>query len=456
MSNNVDLAQLKCMSGHQSELYTVHEESDVGFPFANDQRLSLAYFPYIINTPAAQEGENFVFNMDPYGRYHLLISSSLNFKLPQLKIRESYRNDFRIAWKNDLGYNVVSSGDLLIDGEIFQTLTASSMKHAEQFCYLSNADSENKRKIMSRSNGNDSSLTNWSVSLPEFEIISEQPWFYSRGTIISLPLKSLYPGLYEQISQRYSFDLEVANLLRAQCKDESGEWIEIPFSEAYHVIEGLPQNSRLPVPSLQCEYIRLGEEAVSYFRECSEPRFREFIVPVFNSYRSNDETELGRSARINITNDRPCTALMWSLRNIKNLGEISYCTTKNPRNPIKTCSLSFYDGSSENFLFRNLSSAQFSRGIHTRKFPSAPNVIGMNAWSIALDAGSLDIDSTFAFTPARNSVFSCQLCERSVEDVNDKFILELTTIELRKFSIDIADEESGDGKTKKFKFSLHY
>ena len=361
MASNADLAQKSSMSDVQKDLYECEDESEVGFPFANDQRKSMSYFPESTMISGVAEGNKFKFNMDLHGKHHLLIASSLNFKTPAVSVKENFRGDYRIRWGADMGFNIVESASLQIDGDDFQTLTASAMKHAEQFCFLGTSDSESKRRIMSQSNGNDPSLVTWSSSLPEFDIISEQPWFYSRGTIIAMPLRALYAGLYFQIDQLYMFDLDISHFLCIQYRDETGEWIDVPFRANQQILEGLPQNCRLPVPYIRGEYIHLGNEAVEYLNECSEKRFREFIVPVFNTYVSKDTKGPGGSLSVEIVNNHPCSALMWSLRNQtrKRFGDVSYYTTKF-RNPIKDCTLSFHDNNTKKYLFQDTPISQFS------------------------------------------------------------------------------------------------
>lgn len=452
MAANTDFSKLASMSVSQASLYTIDDERDSGCPFANDQTKTMAYFPHTTVIAPVLVTEMFSYDMDSAAKFDFLLLSALDFKTVPVKVKPEFQMNHRIAWTPDLGFNIVESAELVIDGDVHQTLTASSLKHAFQFFYLSNSDSHNKRSTSDRSNGNDPALTNWSTSLPETEIISEQPWSYSRGSIIAFPLNKLYPGLYKTLKQNYRFRLEIAQLLRMQrlVENEFGDtWVDIPFDKSILVMDNYPVNGELPVPSLLCEYISLSDEAADYFRECSEARFREFVVPTFTSFTSAQNSVFSTGAPISrkLVGSNPCTAIMWSVSDVNQeaLNNRSANLTSLGREPIKSCTLNYTDRT-EKFIFRREPACHFNRGIHMRKFRSAPIRPGFYGWSVALDSGSLDADSTIEFNTERQFCLDCELVQKLPEESSSEFRLDVTAVELKKYAIVPSD----DGRTFRF------
>lgn len=426
----------------------LHGDLEAASPFINNQRKTSFFEPRKQKVIAATTQSNkCVYDVDPHSEHHFLENAAFNFELPAINVKTSHSSKLQICWCKNIGINIINRVSLEKDEKELAHFTNHSLEYKMQFYFYSSNDGARKRELFNQSIGNSPELIEFSSSVPEYEIISEIPFFINDCTMFSLPLRKLYPGIYKKLNMVTKFNLDISKLLRVRElreNDFSPEWVEVPLTTQHlSLLEGVPQDGKLSVPFLRCQFFDIGSNTVDYLRCSPEPE-RTFYVDAYKQFRSEQSGDLGGMRSIVLRSSNPVNALMWSMVNetaaAKN--DLSCHTTSTGRIPIKDNSLTYYDERTREVpVFSEETSAQFYRGDSLKRFPSAPTTKGLLGWVPGVRTGTPDGDTELEFHSSYNYTLTCNLVSPTPEEANEKFSLIVVTCEKRKIQIIQNEEE---------------
>lgn len=235
--------------------------------------------------------------------FDLLTGSELKIEIPQIRVKDEYRDTIRVAWCKNLAHSIIKratfrSGDK--SSEIQQVFSQNTLEH-----YVSTFLNPDKLQEYRELIGNVPELTEFSQELPMYKIIMPQHWFYSLHD--SFGLRLFMCNNNNKFSHNYTFDLSFASHLQAQqYNEETEEWDHIPFHNKYIETSSIDK-IEFNDPVLIGKYVKLTPDVKEWFQNKESEEYS-----ARNSFYFIDTLEKSRTADLNTTcifnvsNSTPC------------------------------------------------------------------------------------------------------------------------------------------------------
>ncbi len=352
--------------------------------------------------------------------FHFLFYTYKRRTLPAIRVAEKYKKSVQICWCHNIGSNDIESASLRFDDDKPQTIDSKWFDVVSQY-YMKPGFQENYKVCV----GNMAYLEQWATELDEFTTNVVQPFYFARHP--SKAIRLFYFGPNSSVRFVYKFKNRIDQLLRMKAYFEDPKtkiegWYEIPVN--YKYLEGVA-DQKLPTPEIWGRYGYITEKELFTYKKFSDKDLSSPFANGDDKDRSNGDSALlalnnrgyeisekvfyiedviaidlpnaqayGTSAKVELNCAIPAKGVFWFAQSVKakmnrNLSNYSSNVDNlyDGWNPIARVSLKYGDM----VKFENMDSDHFEK-IEARHFPSAPSEPGYNAYSIAYDTTSLDID----------------------------------------------------------------
>lgn len=317
-----------------------------------------------------------------YGYDHLH-SSTIEFTLPEIKVKDEFKKHVEICWSPNIGHNVIKEGALYLDNGKAQTITTKWLDmHA--WAYIKNVKKYNKLI------GAVPCLTTWSKHLPQYPISVPQIWFYKNVEhplpIIGGDNKSVNSSIYHQ----YRFELNIANLLRIRVREgDDDEFKPCVFKKEFFSTETLT----ISIPKMFGKFSIFTPTERELFRTNllhPDKNYAYYIEDIIEIKYPNI-SKYGDTVPFNISEKSPVKAYFWFAENIKSRRQnnLSNYTTNAEEsshgyNPCIKYELKYGTNIKDN--------GEFNRSELTESyemFPGTSDVIGYNVYCNCFDTESV-------------------------------------------------------------------
>ncbi len=360
--------------------------------------------------------------------FHVLNSTYLRVKLPELRVSDQYKDTVRICWSHNVAHNIVRKATFMVGDTELPSFDNVWLDMNSQ--WLVKGDKDQMRHL---SMGNVTFLEEWNNFLPSFSASFDQPFFYSRDNTSGYPL---YLNK-KPVKQVYIFRLEIAKLLRMQEK-VSGTWTDIEID-----MKKLTQKVKdIKTPELWARYICLSEEEINH-EKCKA--YHTMYVEDIISCDASNEQQYGSVVETGITCENPCRAFFWNAQNTTaaEFNNHSNYTTNSGNVYTGWSPLSltrFVYGSSKKFTLEH---DQTSRQEGMNMFPRCPGEQGYHAHAVSVDCLSPDRETgiIFADLGAKLSAKLENTNPFGLDRSQDKFQLLVRLLVIKKLCINVATGE---------------
>lgn len=260
--------------------------------------------------------------------FNILISTDLWQTLPQIKVKDSFKEKVQIRWCDNIGLNIVERASLSNGTSVIQAMDYVWINMYYQF-FL---DKKKYDYII----GNRPELTQWTDKLPEARIIVPQCWDYCRSISRALPI-----GLVkETISHIYRMRDRITSLLRLRVKLDE-EWNETTLDNCSFKefpLEGLNYNSTLPYPELYATYANSNANEWSWRSEVEQTIYTYDTISIPGELRCEE----GKKISVPLDINNLSLGVFFAAESVDNTKKNKYCEFHhNHTNPITSVSLMY-------------------------------------------------------------------------------------------------------------------
>jgi len=418
--------ELDSLTPFQQKLHLPSSEEDELFsPFHHQNELSIFYSKVLSKCTFSIESKNIIYNVDKKNDY--LFDNKIHVFLPQVKIKKSFIEKFRISYPENLGISIFEEGVFMVgDIEYGGKLTRQILDfYFQTFCQ--------DRKKFNHDVCNNAKYQTWNTTLPKAKSVLTYPFFYALHTNFSFPL--LFSNENVSIKHKILFKKKLSQILRMQCLIDN-VWTDIEPN--MKVIEG--EDIDLPTPELYLWYATLIPDNKDNVKNCSLVNGeKEFLYKEFNMITLSKKYKYGDNPKINIKNEFPCLGYGWMAENEDSArfnNTSNYTTdTKGPKTEISynpmTDNTMEYAG--DNFKFKDCPSELLQNF-----FGVFSHVNGYNSYFNCIDPISPDMDSgiTYGLDGKAKLTFKLENCNESeiinTDDDEDIDLDNLSKLVLRK------------------------
>lgn len=350
-------------------------------------------------------------NMD----FHLLYYAYLRARLPAIRIRPQYRGKARIAWCHNIGTNLILRAAFMEDNKELQSWDSTWTDINSQFYQSSGAG---KRDAHNVGIGNIKCLEEWAEALPAYTVNIDQPWFYSLEPYYAFPL--LYKNSQTRVMHQYTFQLEIAKLLRVQIL-ENGKWHDV--AKGIHKVVNIKKKDSLKIPELWGRYAYLTDNEVQWWKKCSDKDLpgskisRSLYIRNVEVCDAINSTTFGKVAEVVLESRHPCLAFFWVAENIdarKNRNYSNYTTNTEDLysgwDPITDTTLIY----GTTVRLDKMASDHFTLAEPRKHFPSAPHERGYHGLSYAYDSTNFDADNAIVLDNHMKAKLQCTLGDNNI------------------------------------------
>lgn len=242
-----------------------------------------------------------------YGFDHLH-SSTIEFTLPELKIKDEFKDHIEICWPPNVGHNVISEGSLYLDNSKAQNISTKWLD-VHSWAYV------DKVEKYDRLIGNVPCLTQWTTHLPQYSISVPQVWFYNHPEhplpIIGGDNKAVNSQIYHQ----YKFQLKVSDLLRIRVREKAEtDFKPCEFSKELFITDSF----MIETPKMFGKFSMFTDEERKLFREkILTPNEGDtyYIEDIIQTHSSNPAT-YGSTVNFSLNEKSPVKAYFWMAENL--------------------------------------------------------------------------------------------------------------------------------------------
>jgi hypothetical protein len=336
---------------------------------------------------------------------HLLRYTYLRISIPEIRIKENLKENYRIAWTHNLGNNIVVRASFQEGETVFQTYDSYWLDIFPQF-FMKNNDFQNHLKSI----GSIPELENFSSRLPRKVLSVFQPWYYSYDSALAFPI--FYKGKETRAEHNYFFRRKLVDLLRVSVlRDKT--WVNLNKDEIAEVLHSIIEmdeedysvnkDGMIQIPELWGRYYYLSDAEIKYLMECQKERV--YYIRDLISFESDNLLQDGSSFVLDLKNNYPCLAIFWVAENnnaklLNSYSNYSNSIEGNGTDPIN--SISFYHGNLAKL--ENLSIDHFYIGDARITFPSCPKEQGYYAFAIASNVNSYHAESGLVFSKLNSKI----------------------------------------------------
>lgn len=336
--------------------------------------------------------------------FHGLHRSVLVTRTPDIKVKEEFREEYKIRFCNDLFLNMINEGRLEFNNTELHFFNRMVLrKWVKQgrltdtaYCQL----------------GNYPHLITFSGHLKATSLSFYPPWTYAQGKSMYFPLQLC--GERDNLDHNIDYVLDLSHLL---IMEKDGENIPVQM-DILEVVGGL---DKIPVPQLVGEYTTLTKNECSH-HVCigsGDAPADYFVKNVY--YLEEDEVSLGKKVTIRFDSKKtdPVSRIDWGVINVtqteKNKNHVFTSTSScmgERESPIKKSSLT----SSVDTVFRNLDSHITEVVLNSQT--EEDDLSGWNSWnnSILLKEDDRKFSPSMTFDGGELSFIIHEGCE------GDKFV----------------------------------
>jgi len=319
-----------------------------------------------------REGPFWVYIADQ--NFHLLTWTALLWKLPEIRVKETYKDTVKISWPKNLGYHLIKEAGLY-----FGDIRIQYMDNVWLNIYLNLLDKRpNKREFLMKMIGNRRELNEWSDHLQESTLIVPQPWYYTESEVYAVPL---FYCQQKQVKHKYVFRNKLNEILRMKVKKDN-EWKKIdPLLSYLEITEDV-----ISLPEMIGRYIHLTQEELEWRNRDNLTYYVRDVI------RWVDEVpkSFSDSIVVDIQVSEPCQAIFFVAENIEKVKNRSFdrFTTSTGRNPFSHVKLIY--GIHEKITERDIDIFDSLEPYY--HFPCVPLKRGYNGMSFCYDLNAVDPD----------------------------------------------------------------
>lgn len=191
------------------------------------------------------------YDIDKTYMFSSLAYTWVEIVLPEVKIKDNYKDKYAICWPHNIGHNIIEQGDFLVDNICFGTVTPQILDREIQYCELSG---HGYRDLRQNKIGNIEPLTSFNSELPSYPLSIDIPFYYTRDSIQAYPLHKLQPD--QRVRFLFKYQLNIKKLLIV--KDlETGKLLDfspINESKTMGILDGVIGDNEIPIPNLYCNF----------------------------------------------------------------------------------------------------------------------------------------------------------------------------------------------------------
>lgn len=238
----------------------------------------------------------------PKGNEYVM-SSYIEFTLPAIGVKDSYRDRYRIAWGPNVGNNVIESCVTKIDEYItLQTFDNHWLNIEPHFFRKMGFDDECERGI-----GNTPELQTFGFYLPSHNVRANQPFFYSYSSTVAFPLFLM--NSQSTFKHEYKFIKKIDKLL---CMQElvGDKWVPVPVDMSALICS----SNSIGEISLYGKFCNIKDTEIEWNKcEVEETLFYTNDVCICDS---DTESSLTNNAKIELKSSAPATAIFFFAHNV--------------------------------------------------------------------------------------------------------------------------------------------
>lgn len=325
-----------------------------------------------------------------------IIYSYMIQSLPNVQVKQQFRQNVRIRWGKHLPQKMVVRG----------TLEGGGINYGEfDSIYLGIYSSYSgiPHHCQKRMSGDVPILTEWSDYLQEYDVVILLPWYYSYNTAFCYD--PYYLSNEGSLDHNVTMMTDIKNLLEVQIRDdEDGEWRNLEKDLWNDHLDGIKEG--LDPPSMFARCVCFGSPDF-YARAFNKTKRTMWIKDVVSIDETNHTNQ--KSHRLNIDCRYPCLAIFWVAENEASTARgdpFNYTTTieRQGLDPILTNTLSY--GMSTKL--ENLSSKHFQDIEGMMHFKSVPHDEGYHVYCSGSEPFGFDCDTSIIMCGG-NSFLSCDL-----------------------------------------------
>ena len=314
---------------------------------------------------------------DVSNMFNVLLFTDLWQTLPEIRVKENFKEKIQVKWCDDIGLNIVERASLTNGTSVFQSMDSIWINMYYNF-FMNKQD---YNKII----GNVPELTTWSTYLPETKLIIPQCWDYCRSISKALPV-----GLCKDIiSHVYKMRDKVSSLLRIRIKKDDtwneARLIDCEFKE--FPLEGLNINSTLPQPELYGGYANSTADEWTWRQEEKQVMYTYDVISIPGEIRYEE----GKKFQIPLDIYNAAYCIFFVAECTENINHNVYSDfSMNNHNPISTVALMY----GNNYKIPEIDSMYTSKIVPLRFFNKNIETPGYNVICLGFDPTSSDIDIT--------------------------------------------------------------
>jgi len=363
----------------------------------------------------------------PPEKMDFIYSSCYQAILPELKIKEKYKEQYRMCWQRYVCFNLLEKAEIRSTGD---TPICSLDRYGQEFCHAYMRDQAHTEALESDA-GRDRILNTWTTFLPEQKRCCPLYWFYSKNPSNAFPL---YKLKNKSLEHCFTFSKNIVNHLCMQTfVNGRWEWIKPDLN----VIEKLPTDNSLVDPILFGEFtVNTPHEKVVVF-DVDDHYYIDDIICT----KAHNSATFGESFEVNLTtNGKLCRTIFGAVENITaSAYNNRFNYTDNPEDadlgesPIK--SIHVYYGDESNVKIGPCDMSHFRSSLISKHYKSSETNKGH--FAIALDYESWKVGSGSGVMPDKmEAKLVCTLREKRPGDKDCRFNLHLRSRVSKKLTID--------------------
>jgi len=370
------------ISKFQNELHTTTDDTQTIESIFMYEFRKITWYTMIPMKLSPSVGEDDGISYIVNNTFHYLIYTDMRQQLPAIKVKPEYKGKVKIAWCHNIGSNIFTQGEFLIEDESLNTIS-------NVWCdiYFQAYMTPGFREHHDKGIGNLPFLEGWNDSLPEYITNVNQPFYYSKSTNLAFPI--FLASTQSIIKHKYLLRKKISSLLRMIKTDDEGKtWKQIPYDYSY--LDNVTKDQTLKNPELWARYgyISSGEMGATRCHDTLSFYIDDIVTCSNDSaygYKSTSTVEL--------QSIYPCKAMFWVAENLEATGNNNYSNyTTNSNNlykgwnPCRKINLKYGDL----FRLKEMDADHFDIGEYRKHFPSPPSEPGFNAYSFAYNSASVD------------------------------------------------------------------
>lgn len=338
--------ELEAPSDFQKEIHFTNNEDEndsAHSPFMLEFRkipLSTLVREILLSNNKKSDNDKYItYNFN--SKYSYLLNTILISKLPNLRVKDEYKDKIQICWPLNIGHHIIKSG----------TFKSGDFSQIIDSVYLDNwyQHEVKKKTIYNKMIGNYSYLTEWSHSTPEHYIKSPQPFFYSKHVGLAYPIHRhkcdiINKGVVELPTQEYHLRTKLSELVRMREKKDN-MWVELKKFKP-ECLEGIDKNTSIDDPIMIGYYSMITPEEKNWID--NEYPIIKMIIEDIVSIEESNTFSLGSSVPVNLDVQYPVKVMYWVIENMtaqKKRNFSNYTTNSDDiklgYNPCKTFSLMY-------------------------------------------------------------------------------------------------------------------